>query len=45
MKESIGIDVSMDTLDVAFYDGKSFKVVRYENNEADFLKLETELTG
>lgn len=43
MKESIGIDVSMDTLDVAFYDGKSFKVVRYENSEAGFSKLENEL--
>lgn len=40
MKESIGIDVSMDTLDVALYDGKSFKVVRYENNEKGFQDIE-----
>jgi len=43
MKESIGIDVSMDTLDVALYDGKSFKVVRYENNEKGFNEIEKDL--
>jgi len=43
MKVSIGIDVSMDTLDVAIYDGKSFKVGRYENSEAGFVAIEKEL--
>lgn len=42
MKVSIGIDVSMDTLDVALYDGKSFKVARYENRETGFAEIEKE---
>jgi transposase len=40
MKKSIGIDVSMDTLDVAVYDGKSVAVKRYANSEAGFVNIE-----
>ena len=43
MKVSIGIDVSMDTLDVAFYDGKSHKIVRCENRETGFSDIGKEL--
>lgn len=43
MKVSIGIDVSMDTLDVAFYDGTKFQSTRYENNEKGFSEIEKEL--
>lgn len=45
MKVSIGIDVSMDTLDVALYDGRSHKVVRYENRDTGFCEIEKELIG
>ena len=43
MKQSIGIDVSMDTLDVAIYDGRIFQSKRYENNESGFSAIEEEL--
>jgi transposase len=43
MKESIGIDVSMETLDVALYDGKAFTINRYNNNEKGFSKIEKDL--
>jgi len=43
MKKSIGIDVSMDTLDVALYDGNSYTCKVFENNEAGFRKLEKEI--
>ncbi|MBN2862543.1 MAG: IS110 family transposase, partial [Bacteroidales bacterium] len=45
MKVSIGIDVSMDTLDVALYDGKSHKILRCENRETGFSEIEKELIG
>ncbi len=45
MKKSIGIDVSMETLDVALYDGKSFKSGRYENSERGFAEIEKEFIG
>lgn len=45
MKVSIGIDVSMDTLDVALYDGKTFKSGRYENSEAGFAEIEKDFIG
>jgi len=43
MKESIGIDVSMDTLDVVFYDGRIFQSKRYENSDRGFLEIEKEI--
>ena len=43
MKKSIGIDVSMDTLDVAFYDGKDFKSIRCYNSVEGFREIESEL--
>jgi transposase len=43
MKESIGIDVSMDTLDVALYDGNSYKSKQYENNDKGFREIEKEI--
>jgi len=45
MKVSIGIDVSMDTLDVALYDCKSHKILRCENRETGFSEIEKELIG
>lgn len=46
MKKSIGIDVSMRTLDVALYDGKPFISRRYENDDKGFREIEQEmLTG
>lgn len=43
MKESIGIDVSMDTLDVVFYDGKFSKSIKYKNSPVGFSELEDEI--
>jgi len=45
MKVSIGIDVSMDTLDVALYDGKTFKSGRYENSKSGFVEIEKDFIG
>lgn len=45
MKVSIGIDVSMNTLDVALYDGKLHKILRCENRETGFSEIEKELVG
>jgi transposase len=43
MKKSIGIDVSMDTLDVAFFDGNSYKSKQYENNDKGFEEIGKEI--
>lgn len=43
MKKSIGIDVSMRTLDVALYNGKTFISRRYENNDKGFREIEQEM--
>lgn len=43
MKKSIGIDVSMNTLDVALYDGNSYICKVYENSENGFKNLEKDL--
>lgn len=43
MKESIGIDVSMDTLDVVFYNGKFSKSMRYKNSIEGFREIENEM--
>ncbi len=40
MKKSIGIDVSMDTLDVAFFNGTKFQSNRFENSEKGFSGIE-----
>ena len=42
MKESIGIDVSMDTLDVALYNGRNYTSKRYENSNRGFKEIESE---
>lgn len=42
MEESIGIDVSMDTLDIVLYDGKTYKIGHYQNNDAGFKEIEKE---
>jgi transposase len=43
MKKSIGIDVSMNTLDVSIFDGNLFKSKKYENSYKGFSDIEKEL--
>jgi len=43
MKKSIGIDVSMNTLDVSVFDGDSFTNTKYKNTIAGFISLENDL--
>jgi transposase len=43
MKKSIGIDVSMDTLDVVLYDDNLHKSKQYENSDKGFLAIEDEI--
>ncbi len=43
MKKSIGIDVSMNTVDVVRYDGKFTKNTQYKNTVEGFQKLEDEI--
>lgn len=43
MKESIGIDISMDTLEVVFFNGKFSKNMQYENSPKGFSGLEAEM--
>ena len=44
MKKSIGIDVSMNTLEVVWYDGKYSTNKQYENSLEGFQKLEDEIS-
>jgi len=44
MKKSIGIDVSMNTVDVVRYDGKFTKNTQYKNTVEGFQKLEDEIS-
>lgn len=43
MKKSIGIDVSMDTLDVVLYSDVLHRVKQFENNNKGFLEIEKEI--
>lgn len=43
MRESIGIDVSMDTLEVVIFNGKFSKNMRYENSPKGLSGLEVEI--